>query len=304
MPQSAAAWLFLLVFLFPLPAMAHEPDPSGLKLASVHAAVVDLETGELIHTKHADRVVPIASVTKLMTAIVVLESGEALDEWLRIVDWHEPPAANAFSRIRLESELQRRNLLRISLMASENRAAYVLARHHPGGYDAFVAAMNAKAAELGMSDSRFVDPAGLSDDNVSTARDLTRLLMAARGHDEIVEASQTAGYVARFRRPRYNKRYGNTNVLVHRNRWSIEVSKSGYLDAAGRCLVMSTHVDGRPVGMVMLDSLGTRTPIGDAGRIRRWLETGSSGSVAGRALEYERDRTAIYEAERQTADAQ
>lgn len=301
----AVALLLCLALLFPWSAAKAAGTDNGPRLGSVHAAVVDLDSGEILHAKHADRVVPIASITKVMTAMVVLDSGEPLDEWLRVVDWHQPPPANAFSRIRLESELQRRNLLRVALMSSENRTSYVLARHHPGGYDAFIDAMNARAADLGMTDTKFVDPAGLSTGNVSTANDLVRLLQAAGEYPEIVEASGTPAYTARFRRPRYTKGYRNTNVLVHRGSWPIEVSKSGYLNAAGRCLVMSTRVDGRRIGMVMLDSLGTRTPIGDAGRIRNWLQTGDRGVIAGRALEYERERTAMYEqAEQQTAGAQ
>lgn len=265
----------------------------GLELGSVHAAVADLETGEMLLTKHADRAVPIASVTKLMTAIVAIESGESLDEWLRVKDWHEPPAANAFSRIRLESTLQRRNFIKLALMASENRAAYVVARHHPGGYDAFVEDMNLMASRLGMGSSTFVDPAGLSENNVSTARDLVKLLAAAEEYDLIREASRTHWYRARFHRPRYHQDYTNTNVLVHRG-WPIEVSKSGYLDASGRCLVMVTHVQGRRVAMVMLDALGTRTPVGDAGRISQWLRNGEADPVIGRAREYAEERAARF----------
>ncbi|TVQ49802.1 MAG: D-alanyl-D-alanine endopeptidase, partial [Gammaproteobacteria bacterium] len=253
---------------------AWEGDPARLQLASVQAAVVDLASGELLYAKHADRVVPIASVTKLMTALVVLESGLALDEWLEIVPRARPAPVNAYSRIRVGSELRRTDLLRITLMASENQAAYVLARHHPEGYAAFIAAMNARAASLGMTRTRFVDSTGLSADNRSTAADLVKLLSATLEQPLIREYTGTPGFTAEFRQPRYTLQYGNTNVLVHRDRWDVVVSKTGYLRVAGRCLAMVTQLDGRPVAMVFLDSLGTRTPIGDAGRVARWLRTG------------------------------
>jgi len=283
-----------LLLLLPLSAHSESaPSPEGLALGSVHAAVFDLESDQFLYSKYADRPVPIASLTKLMTALVVVESGAPMGAWLTVEERHVEPAANAWSRIRIGSELRRRELLHIAVMASENLAAYTLARQHPGGYDAFIEAMNAKAAELGMSDSRFVDPSGLSTGNVSTARDLVRLLKATRRHEAIVDASSQAGYIARFRSPRYNLRYGNTNVLVHR-RWDIDVSKTGYLDDAGRCLALVVDLEGSPRAVVLLDSVGTRTPIGDVGRIRRWLATGESGPVAVGARNYEAERSARY----------
>jgi len=285
----------LLLFLV-APGHAHDPGgqtPAGLRLASVHAAVAWLEgIDQPLVAKHADRPVPVASVTKLMTALVVLESGAPLDEWLEVVPRRQDPAKNAYSRIRIGSSLQRGELLRLALMSSENLAAHVLAHHHPGGRDAFVAAMNARADALGMSRSRFVDPSGLSPDNRASAADLLRLVAAAHGHPEIREYSTTPSHTARFRGPRYRLGYGNTNPLVHRSRWQVSLSKTGYLTEAGRCLVMTATVEGRTLAMVFLDAFGTRTPLGDAGRVRRWLETGDGGRVAGAALEYERRRTA------------
>lgn len=282
---------------------AWEVDPSRLQLASVQAAVADLTSGELLYAKHADRVVPIASVTKLMTALVVLESGVPLDEWLEIVPRARPAPVNAYSRIRIGSALRRTDLLRITLMASENQAAYVLARHHPGGYAAFIAAMNDRAASLGMTQTRFVDSTGLSADNRSTAADLLKLLSATLEQPLIREYTGTPGFTAQFRQPRYTLQYGNTNVLVHRDRWDVAVSKTGYLRVAGRCLAMVVNVDGRPVAMVFLDALGTRTPIGDAGRVARWLRTGDGGSVAAAARDYERQRQADYAREARLAEA-
>ena len=276
------------------PARATPPDPADLKLASVHAAVAVLGEDRPLVAKNADRPVPIASITKLMTALVVMESGEPLDEWLTVVDWDRDPPNNAYSRIRIGSQLTRGELLRLALMSSENLAAHVLASHHPGGRTAFLAAMNARAAELGMDHSRFVDPAGLSPDNRASALDLLRLVEAAHRHPPNREYYTSSYQSARFRKPRYRLGYGNTNPLVSSSRWQVELSKTGYLTEAGRCLVMVTELDGRPTAVVLLDSFGTRSPIGDAGRIRRWLTTGSSGPVAGLAADYERRRAAEY----------
>lgn len=299
--------LQLLLLLVPsfLAGAAHAQwrgEPARLELASVQAAVADLASGELLFAKHADRQVPIASVTKLMTALVVLDSGVGLDEWLEIVPRATPSPANAYSRIRLGSQLRRADLLRITLMSSENQAAYVLARHHPGGHDAFVAAMNARAAELGMARSRFVDSTGLSSDNRSTAADLLRLLAAAMDYPLVREYTRTPGFTAEFRNPRYSLQYGNTNLLVHRETWDVALSKTGYLTVAGRCLAMVANIDGRPVAMVFLDSLGTRTPLGDAGRVGRWLRTGEGGAVAVAARDYERQRQSDYAREARLAE--
>lgn len=267
------------------------PSPDQLRLASVYATVVDLESGEALYRKHADVPTPIASVTKLMTAMVVIDGGQPLDEWLTIVDWNRALKKNAYSRLRIGSEARREELLRIALMSSENLATNVLARHYPGGFNAFVTAMNAKARSLGMSHSHFVDPAGLSPHNQASANDLARLLQAAYRVDEIRKLTTGYQHVAHFRNPRYALPYGNTNPLVASSRWDLQLSKTGYLNEAGRCLVMVTRVDERPVAMVLLNSFGTRTPLGDAGRVRRWLTTGNGGRVAGPALDYERRKT-------------
>ena len=269
-----------------------QPDPARLQLASVHALVAPLNPGTPVYTKFADRPAPIASITKLMTAMVVLDSGLPLDEWLPIVEREDDPPKNAFSRIRPGSEAQRGDLLRITLMSSENLAAYVLARHHPGGRDAFIAAMNQKARELGMTQTRFVDPSGLWPENHASATDLLKMVRAAYAYSEIRAMSTGSNQRVHFRSPRYSLDFGNTNALVHSSRWKVSLSKTGYLTEAGRCLVMVADVGGEPTVMVLLDSFGSRTPLGDAGRIRGWLETGSSGAVAGAALEYERSRSA------------
>lgn len=265
-----------------------------VQLASVNAAIAHAGENSLVLGKNADRVVPIASITKLMTALVVLESGAPMNEWLTFRKRHIPAAANAYTRIRVGSELRRSDMLRIALMSSENFAAYTLARQHPGGFDAFVQAMNAKALALGMTNTRFVDPTGLSARNTSTAADLIKLVNAASRHPQIGDYSTTRYFTARFRQPRYSLSYGNTNVLVHRDSWGVTLSKTGYLSEAGRCLVMVSRMNGKPVVTVLLDSLGTRSPMGDAGRIRNWLDTGATGRVAAAAKAYEQKKNAIY----------
>ncbi|MCR8914594.1 D-alanyl-D-alanine endopeptidase [Marinobacter panjinensis] len=290
----SAVLLALTVLLVVTFSHASAADRAELQLASVNAAVAYADADGLVYGKNAHRPVPIASITKLMTALVVMESGEPLTEWLEFRERHIPAPANAYTRIREGSELRRADVLRIALMSSENFAAYTLARHHPGGYDAFVKAMNTRASELGMVNTTFVDPTGLSVKNRSTAADLVRLVRAASKYPQIREYSTTRYFTGRFRQPRYRLAYGNTNVLVHRESWGVGISKTGYLSEAGRCLVMLSEMDGRPVVTVLLDSLGTRSPMGDAGRIKRWLTTGVGGSVAAAARAYERKKNAAY----------
>lgn len=273
------------------PAPVATPDPGNLALASVHAAIADLDSGEILYRKNADQIVPIASITKLMTAMIVLESDTNPDEWLTIVERDNPAPNNAYTRLRIDSQARRSDLLRIALMASENHAAHVLARHHPGGLTAFVEAMNARARELGMERTRFVDPSGLSSGNRSTADDLLKLATAAAEYPTIRRFSDSPRHTVHLRNPRYRLHYGNTNVLVYRDRWNVDLSKTGYLDEAGRCLVLISGIQDRRVAMVLLDSFGRRTPIGDAGRVRRWLETGESGSIAAAARRYEQRRS-------------
>lgn len=276
-----------LFILFAPQALASDQPKQDLALASVSALAADLDGNEVLVAKHPDVVLPIASVTKVMTAMIVLDSGEPLDAWLPIEEWDKKVAKNAYSRIRIDSKARRKDLLRVALMSSENRAAYNVATHHPGGTEAFVAAMNAKAAELGMTATRFVDPTGLSPDNRSTARDLVRMVSAAYNYDFIRESSTTRQHSAQFRAPRYQLAYGNTNPLLGSSRWNVSLTKTGYLTEAGRCLVMVAEIDGRNVAMALLNSFGKRSPLGDAGRIRRWLESGTESTVASAARDYE-----------------
>lgn len=300
---NIARLLFWLILLSPLTVSAqqnkaHVTDEGkqAVNLASVNAAVAMLGSNELVLDRNAGRSVPIASITKVMTALVVLESGAPLDERLVFRKRHTPAAANAYSRIRVGSTMPRADVLRIALMSSENFAAYTLARSHPGGFDAFVEAMNAKAKALGMMGTRFVDPTGLSTENRSTAGDLVKLVNAAAKYPEIGEYSTTGYFRGHFRQPRYSLSFGNTNALVHRDSWGVGLSKTGYLSDAGRCLVMVSRMNGKQVITVFLDSLGTRSPMGDAGRIKRWLDTGASGQVAKAARQYAQEKNAAYNA--------
>ncbi len=274
----------VLLSLFAIGAAA-ESTP---QLASVSAHVAALEPGEVLLAKRDDVVLPIASLTKLMSALVVMRSDTGLDEYVTIAAPPSTSGKNAFSHLRVGSQATRGELLRLALMSSENRAAYSLAAGHPGGAGAFVAAMNETAVTLGMRDSTFVDPTGLSPDNRSTARDLAKMTAAAHDHGAIRSYSTTWQHTAQFRKPRYRLGYGNTNPLVASSRWDVEVSKTGYLTEAGRCLVMVTEMDGDAVVVVLLNSFGKRSPLGDAGRIRRWLEAGVVSTVAPAALAYER----------------
>lgn len=288
--ERLSSWCAIAAFLLSPVALAEEsPDPDRLKLASVSAALAPVGADTPTYSKRGDWVMPIASVTKLMTGLVVLESEASLDEWLAVEKRHFPPAANAFSRLRPESEARRGDLLRIALMSSENYAAYLLARHHPDGYDGFIAAMNAKAKALGMTRTHFVDSSGLSDSNVSSAEDLLKLVQAAYANETLRELSSDGRHSVHFRNPGYTLHYGNTNPLVHSGRWDVDLTKTGYLDASGRCLVMVAEMNGEPTAVVLLNSFGTRTPLGDAGRIRRWVENGTASTVAQAALRYEQE---------------
>jgi D-alanyl-D-alanine endopeptidase (penicillin-binding protein 7) len=264
----------------PLPAGASASnltlDVSKLRLVSVNALVLDATGGQPIYAKGADTITPIASVTKLMTAMVVLDADPALDETISVGIADLDLLKGSHSRLRLGSELSRREMLRLALMASENRAASSLARHYPGGTDACVAAMNRKAQSLGMTHTHFADPTGLSSDNVSTASDLARMVKAAAGYDLIRDATTTASHYVEVQPSGTVLGYNNTNSLVRAGQWDIQLSKTGFIREAGKCLVMLTTIASRPIVIVLLDSYGRLTRIGDANRVKHWLETGES----------------------------
>ncbi|GIK86514.1 MAG: D-alanyl-D-alanine endopeptidase [Burkholderiales bacterium] len=257
-------------------AAADPRDPGKLQLASANAAVYDASTGRPIFAKAANEVTPIASLTKLMTAMVVLDGGQSLDEPVAVDIQDFDFLKGSSSRLRLGTQLPRREMLRLALMSSENRAASAVARHYPGGLDSFVAAMNAKAIALGMKRTRFDDPTGLSPKNVSTANDLAVMVRAAAEYPLIREFSTTPSHYVEVDPAGSIVGFNNSNRLVASSDWEILLQKTGYIREAGRCLVMLANVASRPVVIVLLDSIGKYTRLGDAERIRHWLETGDA----------------------------
>ncbi len=239
-------------------------------LRSASALIADAN-GNVIYGKDAETVRPIASITKLMTAMVVLDSGLDLNEKIIVTREDRDLVQLTGSRLEYGATLSRREMILLAVMSSENRAAMALGRNVPGGMTAFVAQMNKKAAQLGMSSSRFADPAGLRVKNVSTARDLMKMITAANGYPLIREASTTR----RLEVYPYAKRgplaYGNTNRLLKNETWDIGLSKTGYINEAGRCLVMRATIEGEPVSIVLLNSFGKLTPFGDSNRLRKWM---------------------------------
>lgn len=248
----------------------------GPKLRSAVALVQDADSGETLYEKNSETVLPIASITKLMTAIVVLERDLDLEQSVAvsIEDLKSTHSSRMRGRLRPGSVLTRDELLLLMLMASENRAAAALARTYPGGTEAFVAAMNAEAGRLGLYDTRFADPTGLSPDNVSSARDLAKLVTAAHAYPRIREYSTRPSAQVRARGG--TVAYRNTNSLVRSESWDIDLSKTGYISAAGRCLVMHLRVASRDLVVILLDSWGKYSRIGDARRIRKWLESSAA----------------------------
>ncbi len=246
-------------------------DPNHLDVRSSAALVIEQAGGRTLYAKNSDVVVPIASITKLMTAIIVLDAQLNLQSYVAISDDDVDLVKHTRSRLKVGTALERDDLLRLALMASENRAASALARSYPGGTPAFVAAMNQKAAELGMLRTRFVDGTGLSRDNVSTAQDLAKLVVAAYNYALIQEYSTLTSHAVRTDSGRVLA-FGNSNGLVKDGAWHIDVSKTGYISEAGRCLVMQARIAAKPVVIVLLDSWGKATRMGDANRIKRWME--------------------------------
>jgi D-alanyl-D-alanine endopeptidase (penicillin-binding protein 7) len=208
-----------------------------------------------------------------------------------------------FSRVRIGSEISRREMLLLTLMSSENRAAASLAHHYPGGYSAFIQAMNAKARALGMTRTHYVEPTGLSERNVSSANDLVKLIRASRQYALIQQFSTTDEKTVAFRKPNYTLGFRNTNALVRKNNWDIQLSKTGFTNAAGHCLVMSTTMKQRPVAFVVLDAFGKYTHMADANRLKKWLETGTVTPVPAAALAYKQQKQAQRQLAGQPADA-
>ncbi|MGE0114783.1 MAG: D-alanyl-D-alanine endopeptidase [Steroidobacteraceae bacterium] len=269
-------WLLLLMLSgLPVVAVANtamhavsgRPD---LKSGSV--LVIDSDTAAVLLAQNADQAAPIASITKLMTALVVLEARQPMSEILQITAADRDMERGSGSRLAVGARLSRAELLHLALMSSENRAAHALGRNHPGGLPAMVAAMNAKAAVLGMSSAHFVDPTGLSSRNVASPQDLARLVLAASRNATIREYSTDPEYDVQI--GKRTLAFRNTNTLVARPDWDIAVQKTGYIAEAGKCLVMRAMIAGRSVVIVLLDSYGKYTRVADAKRIKNWMEDG------------------------------
>jgi len=246
----------------------------NLKSRAVH--IFDTQQGRTLYSKNTDTIMPIASITKLMTAMIVLDAQLPLTEEITIDSADIDVLKNTRSRLHVGASLTRQQLLRLALMSSENRAAAALGRAYPGGIEAFVAAMNDKAFELGMGNSYFVDSTGLSSTNVSTARDLVKMVEAAYGYDIIRQFSTTSAHAVDLADNRRSMQFTNSNSLVRSGSWQIDVSKTGFLSEAGRCLVMQANITGKPVIIVLLDSNGKNTRSSDANRIKKWMEASTA----------------------------
>ncbi len=258
------------------------PETRKLVVQSGSALVIDQGGGDALYQKNANLVVPIASITKLMTAMIVLDNSPSLHSPIIISDDDIDYLRGSRSRLHVGSVMTREYALLLALMSSENRAANALARHYPGGMPAFVAAMNIKAQSLGMKDTHFEDPTGLTSNNVSTARDLAKMVVAAHRYPLIREFSTTSEATVDV--GGRELAYRNTNPLVKSAVWDVGVSKTGYIHEAGKCLVMQARVADKPVVIVLLDSSGKQTRVGDANRIKHWMESTHTHTQASRKL--------------------
>lgn len=263
--------------------LAPVPDMRGGEpnLQSTAAIVLDAKTGQTLYAKNADQVHPIASITKLMTAMVILDAKLPMEEAVAISSEDLDTIKNSKSRLPIGANFRRDDLIRIALVASDNRAAAALGRSYPGGTLILVDAMNAKAALLGLTATRFVDASGLAPGNVSSPADLARLVAAASNYPLIREYSTTPALDVTLPTSGRKVAYVNTNSLVRSSDWNIGLSKTGYISESGKCLVMHAMIANNPVVIVLLDSWGRLTRIGDANRIKRWLEKNPTKFVAG-----------------------
>ncbi|MDZ4141640.1 MAG: D-alanyl-D-alanine endopeptidase [Methylotenera sp.] len=251
----------------------------SLRLASSKALVINQQTGEVIFAKNTNLSTPIASVTKLMTAMVMLDAHLPMDDLLYIADEDVDYLKNTRSRLAVGTSLTRGELLQLALMSSENRAAAALARNYPGGFTAFMSAMNRKAVVLGMQDTHFYDATGLDSNNVSTAEDLVKMVNAAYQYTEIRQVTTTASQEITLYNHKNPVNFVNTNSLVRGGEWTIGLSKTGFINEAGRCLVMQAEIAGQSMIIVLLDSAGKASRIGDANRIRKWIEYNDTSTL-------------------------
>jgi D-alanyl-D-alanine endopeptidase (penicillin-binding protein 7) len=268
--QRAMAGLFLTVLAFQAGATANH-DP---RLKSSSVLIIDQSDSSVLYSRNSDVALPIASITKLMTALVVLDARQPLDEPIQITEADRDLPKASFSRLAVGTVLSRGDLMHLALMASENRAAHALGSNYPGGMSAMVAAMNAKAATLGMINSHFVDPTGLSSQNVASPEDLSKLVIAASHNATIREYSTDSRHSVKIHKRLVE--FHNTDNLVANPTWNIIVQKTGYISEAGKCLVMAAVIEGRSVIIVLLDSFGKYTRVADAKRIKTWMEAGGN----------------------------
>jgi len=273
MPAAALAGALLTVLAF---TATSKPTVTP-KLKSSSVLIIDQSDSAVLYSRHSDVPAPIASITKLMTALVVLEAKQPLNEPLEITQAELDLPKGGVSRLPVGTVLTRGDLMHLALMSSENRAAHALGSNYPGGLTAMVSAMNAKAVALGMTSAHFVDPTGLSSENVASPEDLYKLVIAASRNATIREYSTDASYTVRVRR--HLVEFHNTDNLVRNPTWNIIVQKTGYIAEAGKCLVMEAVIRGRNVVIVLLDSMGKYTRVADAKRVKSWMEASAADRV-------------------------
>jgi len=267
------------------PAPIAKPKPKSITVASKADVrsqafvVIDEQNSDVLLSKKADTAMPIASITKLMTALVVLEAEQPLDEELKITKEDRDIEVGRRSRLVVGASLTRGELLRLALMSSENRAANAVGRNYPGGIPGLLNAMNAKAKTLGMKCARFTDATGLSNGNVASPRDLVKLVSATSRNPQIREYSTDSEETVMV--GKHAVEYRNTNLLVRKPDWDVVVQKTGFTNAAGQCLVMKAIIEDRPVVMVLMNSFGKHTRVADARRVRKWMESASDLAFAG-----------------------
>jgi len=273
----AGIFLSLLAFQATARVTARDKVLHDPRLKSSSVLIIDRSDSSVLYSRHADVAMPIASITKLMTALVVLDAKQSLSQPIQITNADRNFPKAAFSRLAVGTILTRGDLMHLALMASENRAAHALGNNYPGGMPAMVTAMNAKAAALGMTSSHFVEPTGLSSENVASPEDLTKLVIAASQNPTIRAFSTDKQYAVRVRKRLVE--FHNTDNLVANPTWKIIVQKTGFINEAGKCLVMEAVIEGRSVVIVLLDSMGKYTRVADAKRIKTWMEAGAHERV-------------------------
>jgi D-alanyl-D-alanine endopeptidase (penicillin-binding protein 7) len=265
--RAAACGALVGLLMLPLLVRAATRQPD---IRSAHAFVVDDTSQEVLFQRDPETPQPIASISKLMLAMVVLDTHPDMTERITLVPEDKPHIKFTRSRLPIGTVISRGDLLRAALVASDNRAAQSLARTYPGGVEAAVAAMNRKASALGLTLTHFGDPTGLDAGNVSTARELAKLVAAARSYP-VISAATSSGHIE-IPTSRGTIKFNNTDALVRGHRWSIDLSKTGYISEAGRCLVIHARIGDRPLTVVLLGANGKYTTVGDAARLRQWLE--------------------------------